>query len=653
MNSNSDLRYLLSLAKQYPNIASAATELINLKAIMSLPKGTEHFITDIHGEYDQFQHILRNGSGSIRRKIDEEYQNTFSQREKKELASLIYYPELKIEEVEHHCENMEEWFEIMLYRLVPIARRSSSKYTRSKTRKSMSPEFAYIMEELLTGRPDIADQEAYYNEIIKSVIETGRAKELIIALCKLIRRLVVDHLHVLGDIYDRGPYPHLIMDDLMAHHSVDIQWGNHDVLWMGAAMGSKVCIANMLRISAKYANLDIIEDAYGINLVPLARLAMTVYADDPCEVFKVDTSTEGYDMRDALLDTKIHKAIAIIEFKLEGQEAKKHPEFEMDDRRLLHKIDYEKGTITLDEGEFELKDKFFPTIDPKDPYKLTTEEDDVMNRLSKAFVRCEKLQRHIRFLYSKGNLYKVFNNNLLYHGCVPMNEDGTFKKIKVYGKECYGKSLYDELEHYARMGYFSLDPVKKQKGIDIMWFLWEGKNSPVFGKKKMTTFERYFLANKDLHKEKKDWYYTLYEDEKVIDSIMAEFGLNLDDDCHIINGHIPVAAKVGESPIKCNGKLYVIDGGFSKAYRSTTGIAGYTLTYNSVGLILAEHEPFESVEAAVANGTDIVSHIEMVHKSGKRLRVMDTDMGKILKQDVEGLEELLRAYRSGRVAERA
>lgn len=646
-----DLRYLKSLAKQYPTVASAATEIINLQAILSLPKGTEHFITDIHGEYDQFQHVIKNGSGAIKRKIEDEFGNAISAGEKKAIATLIYYPEQKLEQVIKEEENMEDWYKVTLYRLIKICKNASSKYTRSKVRKALPKDFAYVIEELLTGRPDVSDQEAYYNEIIRSVIRTGRAPELIVAFCNLIRRLVVDHLHVVGDIFDRGPYPNLIMDTLMSHHSVDIQWGNHDVSWMGAAAGNTACICNVIRISAKYGNLNLLEDSYGINLVPLARFAMSRYDKDPCTCFKLDYREDEYDIRDAMLDEKMHKAITMIQFKLEGQLIKRNPCFQMKNRLMFDKIDIEKGTICLDGKDYPLRDTNFPTVDWNDPYRLSSEEADVVDRLKTAFLNCEKLQKHIRFLFTQGSLYKIYNGNLLYHGCVPMNEDGSFTKVNLYEKEYEGRQLYDALENYARKGYYAIDPQEKQKGLDILWFIWENQNSPVFGKGKMTTFERYFIADKSTHAEPKNPYYRLYETEEIVNRILAEFGL-CGEEAHIINGHIPVEAKKGESPVKCNGKLLVIDGGFSKAYQPKTGIAGYTLIYNSYGLVLAAHEPFESLEKAVYDGSDIVSHTILVQHVVKRKTVADTDNGKVMQESIKELEALLHAYREGTIVER-
>ena len=647
-----DLRYLKSLSRQYPTVAAAATEIINVQAILSLPKGTEHFITDIHGEKEQFEHVLRNGSGAIRRKIEEEFGNAISAAEKKSIATLIYYPEQKMEQVLKTEENIEDWYKVTLYRLICIAKGASSKYTRSKVRKALPKDFAYVIEELLTGRPDLSDQEAYYNEIIHSVIGTGRATELIIAFCNLIRRLVVDHLHVVGDIFDRGPYPNLIMDTLMAHHSVDIQWGNHDISWMGAAAGNPACICNVLRISAKYGNLNLLEDGYGINLVPLARFAMNCYANDPCTCFKLDYREDEYDVRDALLDEKMHKALAIMQFKIEGQLILEHPEFGMEKRLLLDKMDLQEGTVTVEGVSYPLRDTNFPTIDKENPYALSAEEVQVMERLTQAFLNCEKLQRHVRFLFTKGSLYKVYNGNLLYHGCVPLNEDGTFTSVNVYGKEYAGKVLYDVLESYARKGYYAVDLVEKKKGQDMLWFIWENQNSPVFGKDKMTTFERYFIADKSTHVEPKNPYYRLLENEEVVNRILEEFGLS-GTEAHIINGHIPVEAKNGESPVKCNGKLLIIDGGFSKAYQPKTGIAGYTLIYNSYGLLLAAHEPFESVEKAIQDGSDIVSHTILVQHVVRRKTVADTDIGEELKASVSDLEALLAAYREGTLVEQA
>ncbi|MCI6061665.1 MAG: fructose-1,6-bisphosphatase [Dorea sp.] len=643
-------RYLERLSQLYPTIAKASTEIINLQAILNLPKGTEHFLTDIHGEYEAFSHVLKNGSGSVRRKIDDVFGNTMSSREKQTLATLIYYPKEKMDRIKKTEENMEDWYKITLYRLIEVCKRTASKYTRSKVRKALPPDFAYVIEELITEKSEITDKESYYNSIVNTIIEIGRAEKFIIALCELIQRLTVDHLHIVGDIFDRGPGPHIIMDKLMGYHSVDIQWGNHDVLWMGAAAGQRGCIANVIRICARYGNLDILEEGYGINLLPLATFAMSTYRDDPCECFKLK-GHPNYNPSEMLMDIKMHKAISVIQFKVEGQIIKKNPGFKMEKRNLLHHIDYEKGTIELDGQEYELLDKNFPTIDPKKPYALTKEEEDIMERLERAFTNCEKLQSHMKFLLNKGGLYKVYNGNLLYHGCVPLNEDGSLKKVRLYGHTYKGRSLYEILESYVRKGFYAVDPKERERGKDMMWYIWLSENSPLFGKDKMATFERYFLAEKETHKEKKNAYYRLLEDEKVINNILKEFGLS-SEGSYIINGHVPVKSKDGENPIKCGGKVLVIDGGFSRAYQKETGIAGYTLIYNSYGLILAAHEPFESTEAAIEKESDIHSDSTVVERVLERKKVGDTDTGRELKEQIEDLEVLMAAYRSGQIAER-
>lgn len=647
-----ELKYLQSLASQHPTIAAASTEIINLQAILNLPKGTEHFLTDIHGEYEQFNHVLKNGSGSVRAKIDEEFGNTLSNKDKKSLATLIYYPQEKLEIVMQSEDNIEDWFKITLYRLVQITKRVSSKYTRSKVRKALPGDFAYIIEELITEKAEMEDKEDYYNEIIHTIIRIGRAPEFIVALSNLIQRLVVDHLHIVGDVYDRGPGPHIIMDTLRRYHSVDVQWGNHDVVWMGAASGQPACIANVVRMSARYGNLDTLEEGYGINLIPLATFAMETYADVDCEAFAIKYNTD-YNTKDLSLDMKMHKAMAIIQFKLEGQIIRRHPEFGMDDRLLLDKIDYEKKTVLVEGKEYAMKDTDFPTVNPANPYELTPEEEQVIERIRQAFVKCEKLQTHVRFLYSKGGLYKVHNSNLLYHGCVPMDEEGSFSKVNIYGKEYSGKALYDVLDHYARKGYYSNQDIReKQKGQDILWYIWTGPNSPVFGKDKMTTFERYFIADKETHVETKNSYYRLLDKEEVINRILVEFGLDTQHS-HIVNGHVPVELKKGESPIRCGGKLLIIDGGFSRAYQSKTGIAGYTLVANSHGMRLVAHEPFESMEAAVQKESDIFSDSIVVETASARMRVADTDIGRELTESIYYLEQLLKAYGDGTIVEKS
>ena len=643
-------RYLERLSDLYPTIAAASTEIINLQAILNLPKGTEHFLTDIHGEYEAFAHVLKNGSGSVRRKIDDVFGNTLSSRDKQSLATLIYYPKDKMAQVKKVESNMEDWYKINLYRLIEVSKRTVSKYTRSKVRKALPKDFAYVIEELITERAEINDKESYYNQIILTIIRIGRAEEFIAAISELIQRLVVDHLHIVGDIYDRGPGPHIIMDKLMTYHSLDIQWGNHDVLWMGAAAGQRGCMANVVRICARYGNLDILEDGYGINLLPLATFSLRTYGNDPCTCFALK-GPEKANKAEMEMDLRMHKAISVIQFKGEGQIIQRHKDFGLNDRALMHRIDYEKGTITLDGEEYQLLDTNFPTVDPKDPYKLSDEEEEVMERLERAFLGCEKLQEHMRFLLAKGSLYKVYNNNLLYHGCVPLNPDGSLKEVSLFGKRFKGKSLYDALDRYLRKGFFALNEKEREDGKDIMWYIWLNPNSPLFGKNKMATFERYFLAEKETHMEEKNPYYYLLEKEEVIDNIMEEFGL-CPDGAHVVNGHVPVKRKNGESPIKCNGKVLVIDGGFSKAYQQETGIAGYTLIYNSYGLLLVAHEPFESTEAAIEKESDIHSDYMVVKRVMERRLVGDTDIGKELKEQVADLERLLAAYRSGEIIEK-
>jgi len=650
-NNSIDLIYLKSLAKQYPTIAAASTEIINLQSILNLPKGTEHFMTDIHGEYEQFNHVLKNGSGSVRRKIDEEFGNTLSNKDKKSLATLIYYPKEKLELVLNSEENIEDWYKITLYRLVELTKRVASKYTRSKVRKALSKDFAYIIEELITEKAEVQDKEAYYNEIVHTIIRIGRAPEFIIALCELVQRLVIDHLHIVGDIYDRGPGPHVIMRTLRYYHSVDVQWGNHDVVWMGAAAGQLACIATVIRMSARYGNLGTLEEGYGINLIPLATFAMKAYQDTDCSAFKIKYNTD-YNTKDLDLDTKMHKAITVLQFKLEGQTILRNPGFEMNDRLLLDKIDYEKKTVCINGKDYPIKDTDFPTINPESPYELTQEEQEVMERLCHAFLHCDKLQKDIRFLFSKGSMYKIYNSNLLYHGCVPMNEDGSFMTVNIFGNEYSGKALYDALDNYARKGYYgNRDSSEKKRGEDILYYIWAGPKSPVFGKDRMTTFERYLVEDKETHEERKNAYYRFYDDNETVNRILTEFGL-APNAAHIVNGHVPVEQKKGESPIKCEGRLLVIDGGFSKAYQSKTGIAGYTLVSNSYGMRLVSHEPFESADAAIRNESDIFSDSIIVETAPRRQRVADTDIGAELKEQIRQLEQLLDAYHNGLIIEK-
>ncbi|MCC6095263.1 MAG: fructose-1,6-bisphosphatase [Eubacterium sp.] len=644
-----ELKYLQRLAELYPTIAAASTEIINLEAIRNLPKGTEHFITDIHGEYEAFTHVLKNGSGSVKKKIDEVFGRTLTESDKSALATLIYYPNEKMALIRQNEKNMNDWYKITLYRLIEICKKASSKYTRSKVRKELPKDYAYVIEELITEKPDILDKEAYYNSIVDTIIDIQRAGDFIVALCHLIQQLVVDHLHILGDIYDRGPGPERIMDRLMRYHSLDICWGNHDIVWMGAAAGSLPCIATVLRICARYGNLDILEDGYGINMIPLATFATQVYADDPCTLFKLKGDNCTRLPNENELNMRMHKAISIIQFKLEGQLFRERPEFQMQDRMLLDKIDYEKGTILLDGKEYELLDRNFPTIDPADPYRLTDEEAEVMERMQRAFTQCEKLYQHMNLLLNKGRIYCIYNNNLLYHGCIPLTEDGSFMDVDIFGKKFYGKALYDELEKYVRKAFFAVNEDERKRGRDIIYWIWCSPKSPLFGKDKMATFERYFIREKETHVERKNPYYRLLDNEEVMNRVLREFGLS--EHAHIVNGHVPVLQSSGESPVKCNGKVLIIDGGFSKAYQGKTGIAGYTLIYNSYGMQLVALRPFTSTEDAVRNETDIHGEKIMVMNAPHRLHVSDTDIGRRLEERINELKKLLAAYRSGLINE--
>ena len=642
-------KYLKLLSKEYKNITEVSEEIINLKAILNLPKGTEVFLSDIHGEYAPFTHILNNGAGIIRSKIDEIFENQTTEKERNMLATLIYYPEEKLKIIkEESKENLDEWYTITLYRLVEVARKVSSKYTRSKVRKAIKNEFAYIIDELLHAQINSEkDKVYYYKQIIKTIIELGQADSFIIAISELIKQMAVDHLHVIGDIFDRGRYPNLVIEKLMNFHSLDIQWGNHDILWMGATLGNQACIATVVRNSARYNNIGTLEDAYGINIRPLSTFAQEAYKNDNCEKFlPKEFDYNKYDNSDRKLIAKIHKAITIIQFKLEGQMIKKHPEYNLNDRLLLDKMDLKKGFVLIDGKKYEINDTNFPTINQENPYELTSKEKEVMDRLTESFIHSPSLNNHINFLFSKGEMYTVFNNNLLFHGCIPMNEDGTFKKVQFLGKELAGKAYFDEINEAVNKAYMT----KQEELIDIMWFLWLSPESPFFGKDKMATFESYFVKDAKAHKENKNPYYTLSEDEKYCNKILKEFGLE-DEDSRIVNGHIPVKVKDGESPIKANGKLLIIDGGFAKSFREKTGNAGYVLTYNSNGLLLSQTKPFESVSKAIIEEKDIISEI-IVKKNGVvRKTVGDTDIGTKLKGEIEDLMELLNAYKNGEIKE--
>ena len=645
-----ELHFLEQLAELYPTISKASSEIINLQAILNLPKGTEHFLSDIHGEYEAFSHVLRNGSGAVRKKIDDVFGHTLSTSDKSGLATLIYYPREKMELVKKTEKDMENWYKVTLYRLIEVCKTVSSKYTRSKVRKALPKDYAYVIEELITEKPEVLNKEAYYESIVNTVVELGRAEQFIVVLSELIQQLVVDHLHILGDIYDRGAGAHLIMDKLCKYHSLDIQWGNHDIIWMGAAAGQMACVATVIRNSIRYGNLDTLEEGYGINLLPLATFAMDAYKDDPCKNFVFKVAPSGTNDNESELIRKMHKAIAIIRFKLEGQLILKWPEYGMRNRLLLDKINYDKQTIMIDGKEYHMKDTNFPTIDPKNPYELSEGEMEVMNRLRSSFIHCDKLQKHVQLLLKKGSMYKVYNGNLLYHGCVPMNEDGTFKEVNIYGKMYSGKALFDVLESYVRKAFFSKDLKEREKGADIIWYVWTAPDSPLYGRAKMATFERYFVEEEYLKEETKNAYYKLIDSPEIAEKVLAEYGLT-GERVHIINGHVPVYRTKGENPIKANGKVIVIDGGFSKAYRRRTGIAGYTLIYNSYGLTLTAHDPFVTPEVAVSEEIDIVSKREAVEYMDKRILVGDTDVGKKMKVRIGEIKLLIEAYQSGEIAE--
>ena len=643
-----DKKYLSLLSKTYKNIDEVTTEIINLQAILNLPKGTELFMSDIHGEYEAFLQILNNGSGIIKSKIESIFGNSITTEDRKNLATLIYYPEEKLELEKSTNPNMDEYYKIMLYRLIDVARAVSSKYTRSKVRKAMPKNFDYIIDELLHAQNDNEyDKQNYYKQIIESIIDLHRADKFIIAISALIKRMAIDHLHIIGDIYDRGPGAPIIMDTLMNFHSIDIQWGNHDILWMGAACGNESCIANVVRICSRYDNLSTLEEGYGINIRPLSIFAQETYKNDPCKEFLPKICEfSRYTNSDKILMSKIQKAIAIIQFKLEGALIKRHPEYNMNGRLLLDKIDYDKMEIKIGNNTYKLNDTNFPTIDKNNPFELTKQEKEIVDRLKESFTNSEKLIRHVEFLYAKGHMYQIYNDNLLYHGCMPLNDDGSFKEVELYGKKVKGKKLMDFMENIAHRAFFSDKESGHQSDIDFMWYLWCSPNSPLFGKDKVATFERYFIDEKATHKEIKNPYYDYLDDENICNLILEDFGLT-SQDAHIINGHMPVKAKDGESPVRANGKLIVIDGGFAKSYQKATGLAGYTLTYNSNGMILAANEPFESKNKAIVDGLDIKSQTILKQYVKDRKRVRDTDIGKNLQSQIYDLKLLLNAYIDG------
>ena len=654
-NIEEDMRYLQLLSQSFPTVAEASTEIINLQAILNLPKGTEHFLADIHGEYEAFIHVLKNASGNIKRKVNELFGNTLRESEKRELCTLIYYPAQKLELVKHNETDIDDWYHITLHQLVAVCRDVSSKYTRSKVRKSLPADFSYIIQELLHEHTEDHDKTAYVNVIVDTIISTGRADDFIIAIANVIQRLAIDSLHILGDIFDRGPGAHIIMDTMRKYHSWDMQWGNHDILWMGAAAGNDACICNVIRLSLRYGNLPTLEEGYGINLVPLATFAMETYKNDPCTEFIPKTSggASQLDEKTLRLTAQMHKAIAVIQFKVESQIIAKHPEWKMNDRCLFEHVDYQNGTIELQGKTYKMSSCSFPTINPAAPSELSPEEEILISKLHHSFSVCEKLHKHIRVMLQHGCMYGIYNNNLLFHASCPLNEDGSLKEVEIYpGKKYSGRALMHHTGMQIRTA-FQQDsaPEERDYAIDYFLYLWCGPDSPLFDKSKMATFERYFIADKETHVEEKGYYFKLRDDEEVIDHILDAFGV-VGSNRHIINGHVPVRTLKGENPIKANGKLIVIDGGFSKAYHNETGIAGYTLVYHSRGFQLVQHEPFTSTEDAIQRGTDIKSTTQIVEMSNRRMLVADTDIGVELRKQIDDLEELLYAYRHGYIKEK-
>lgn len=650
-----NLKYLRLLAKSFPSIAAASTEIINLEAILNLPKGTEHFLTDIHGENEAFIHVLKNASGTVKRKIDEIFGSSMREQDRQQLATLVYYPKEKLKRVHKEEKNIEEWYHLTLNRLVRVCQNVSSKYTRSKVNKALPKDFSYIIQELLHETESGPDKSAYFGKIISTIISTGRADAFIIELCFLIQRLAIDSLHVVGDIYDRGPGAHIIMDTLCDYHHVDIQWGNHDLLWMGAFAGNEACIANMVRISLRYANMATLEEGYGLNLLPLATFALETYSDTPLDVFypKLKNPERQFSDKERRMIAQMHKAIAIIQFKLEGQLISRNPAFKMEERNLLHKIDFKNGTIEVGGKSFRMLDSNLPTVNPDSPYELTAEEENVIRHLKTSMWASEKMRRHINCLTHRGSYYLALNNNLLYHASIPLNEDGSLKEVDVCGHLFKGKALLDRLDKLVRRVCHK--PWKEhssddyQKELDYIWYLWCGPDSPSFDKSRMTTFERYFIKEKETHHEEKGWYYKLNDSEEICDMILREFGINPEDNAHIVNGHVPVKIIKGEKPVKANGKLLVIDGGFSKAYQPETGIAGYTLVFHSRGLQLVQHQPFESKSKAIEEEQDIISNTVLAAWGTRRLTVNDTDKGAELRDQINDLKSLLEAYHSGTI----
>lgn len=649
---NDELRYLTLLSQTFPTIEEANAEILNLSAVLNLPKGTEIFASDIHGEHDAFSHLLKNGSGSIRLKIDDTFEDELTKEEKRTLATLVYYPQEKLSLMLGGLAAKDEKDACIaqnIERLVALIKQASGKYTRSKVRKALPDQYRYVVEELMSGNTIAVNRDEYHKAIIDAILKEGQGEAFIVALCETIQRFAVDHLHIIGDVYDRGPAPDAIMDTLSNYHCLDIQWGNHDIVWMGASLGQRGCIAHVVRNCARYGNLSILEDAYGINILPLAAFALDAYKDDPCVAFGLKGDPDLSDA-ERELNIKIQKAMAIIQFKVEGKIIDENPHFGLEDRKLLDKIDYDRGCVTVDGIEYELTDKVFPTVDTEDPYALTPQEEDVMARLEQAFLGSEKLQRHIRLFLEVGSLYKISNGSLIFHASVPMNEDGTLMEADIYGKKYKGKELYDVLETYVRAAFYSDDETLRTQGRDLMWWLWLAPQSPLFAKSKMATFELYLIAEKEARKEVKNPFYNLQNDADAMAAIFEDFGMD-SATSRIICGHVPVKAKDGEDPVKCNGQVLTIDGGFSRAYQPTTGIAGYTLISNSYGFVLAAHEPLASKEEAIEKELDIHSSRRVVESVDRRTLVADTDTGAKLKQRIGDLERLIEAYRQGLIAE--
>ena len=649
-----DLRYLELLSKTYPTIAEASTEIINLQAVLNLPKGTEHFLADLHGESAAFQHVLKNASGNIKRKVNEIFGNQIRESEKRDLCTLIYYPEQKLELVKESDEDIDDWYHITIHHLVKVCREVSSKYTRSKVRKALPEEFSYIIQELLHERTDDADKTAYVSAIIDTIVTTGCAEDFIIAICNVIQRLAIDRLHILGDIYDRGPGAHIIMDTLADYHNWDIQWGNHDILWMGACAGNDACICNVIRLSLRYANMTTLEEGYGINLIPLATFALDTYCDDPCTEFipRTNGSDEVMDDKTLLLTARMHKAISVIQFKIEAQLIEQHPEWDMADRLVLNFIDYERGVYCVDGKEYPMSSNLFPTINPKHPNQLTEGERILIKKIHRSFRVSEKLRKHIQLILRHGCMFAIVNHNLLFHASIPLNEDGTLKEVELFNGQRYkGKELMHSIGMIVRTAFQGDQKTQeRQQAIDYFLYLWCGKDSPLFDKSKMATFERYFIKDKETHQEEKGYYFKLRDNENVCDLILDAFEVK-EPNRHIINGHVPVHVKTGENPIKANGKLMVIDGGFSMPYHKETGIAGYTLVYHSRGFQLVQHEPFTSARDAVLRGTDIKSTTQIVEMSSHRMLVGDSDLGEEIGAQIADLQKLLYAYRHGIIAE--